>query len=392
MRPNRGEWYVGFGWDESLWPPYEKPHISLLDELFPNNPVAFSRVDGHSLWVNSLAIRTSGISTALSNEPFLGGRMERDDHGQPKGIFIDAAKEFIERHIPQPTGADLNRFLLEGMQVFYQNGFTHIRDVGGSFLHWQMASELENKGALKIFCEMLFNLDVFENLDQRIAEIQQARQQPHKQLRQAGLKLYFDGALGSEGALLSRPYPSGKQGIMLYDLKVIEEILIRCWAEKIPVAIHTLGDEAVHMIVTLALQLKDRGHEGELHLEHCEVVRPETIKLMKALNIRCHLQPSHFLSDQRWLKAKLGDLYKCSFPWRNLIEAGVPISFGSDSPIEGPSLVKTQKAIEIAANEGILSPPVSFWNFHSHYDGVWGRDCVTRLRMDGSVDVDFLIE
>lgn len=389
MKPNRGQWYIGFGWDESLWPAYEQPHLSLLDELFPNHPVAFSRIDGHALWVNSRAMSLAGLPFTATPDQFVGGRIERDDQGKPKGILIDAAKEIVERHFPPLYPADLTRFLVEGMEVFNLSGFTHIRDVGGCLQHWDLARNLEQKGHLKLFCEMFFNLDSMDLLLARIQEIKTARLQSSRQLRQAGLKVFFDGALGSEGALLSHPYPSGKQGILIYDPPMIEEILIRCWAEKFPVAIHTLGDEAVHKIVTLAVQLKSRGIEGELHLEHCEVVRPETIQLMKQLNVRCHLQPSHFLSDQRWLKSKLGELYKFCFPWRNLIEAGIPLSFGSDSPIESPSLVKTQQAIELASNEGILSPSVSFWNFHSHHDGTWGRDCVTRLHMDGSVEVDF---
>lgn len=389
LTPNREDWYIGFGWDESLWQPPLVPHRKILDELFPDNPVAFSRVDGHSLWVNTQALKLAGLHDGKHPADPNGGRIERDTDGQPTGLFIDAAKDLIEKHIPSLSRADFKAFLQKGMQVFHRTGFTHIRDVGGCQTHWELASELEASGELNIFCEMLFNLDSFENLSQRLNEIKQSRMEPHRQLRVAGLKLFFDGALGSEGALLSRPYPSGKNGFLLYELSQIEEILRRCWEHQTPVAIHTLGDEAVHQIVSLAHLLKEKGIEGPLHLEHCEVVRPETIVLMKALDIRCHLQPSHFLSDQRWLKAKLGELYKYCFPWRNLIEARIPINFGSDSPIEEPSLLRTQRAIDVAVSEGILAPPVSLWSFHSHHDGTWGNGCVTKLNGDGTVEVHF---
>jgi predicted amidohydrolase YtcJ len=205
----------------------------------------------------------------------------------------------------------------------------------------------------------------------------------------AGLKVFFDGALGSEGALLSQPYPSGKNGFHLYDPGTIEEILRRSWEQETPVAIHTLGDEAVHQIVNIAFQLKERGIEGPLHLEHCEVVRPETIQMMKGLQLRCHLQPSHFLSDRRWLKDKLQSLYAHCFPWKMLIEAGIHIQFGSDSPIEKVSLIRTEQALELAATEGIAAPPVSPWRFHSHPDGSWGGNCSTRLNSDGTIVLHF---
>ena len=126
-----------------------------------------------------------------------------------------------------------------------------------------------------------------------------------------------------------------------------------------------------------------------MNLEHCEVVRPETISLMRSLNIRCHLQPSHFLSDRKWLKEKLKSLYKFSFPWRNLTEGGIPINFGSDSPIEFPSLLNSQKALELANLEGIPYPPISPWAFHSHPDGSWGSKCFTRISPDGIISSNF---
>lgn len=389
IRPNRGNWILGFGWDQSVWQDNSKPHISILDELFPHNPVAFSRIDGHALWVNSKALQLANISNDSIPAATSGGRIEVDTQGHLTGILIDAAKDLIEALIPPASKTNLKSYLLQGMEVFNRAGFTHIRDVGGSLEHWQLAKEIENEGILKLFCEMYFNLEGIENLSTRLQEIVAGRSQPSEQIRVAGLKLYFDGALGSEGAYLSQPYADGKNGIRLYELSKIEEIFHRCWEKSIPIAIHTLGDEAVHEIVGVANRLKERGIEGPLNLEHCEVVRPETISWMRSLNVRCHLQPSHFLSDRRWLKGKLGDLYKFCFPWRGLIEGGIPINFGSDSPIEMPSLINTQKALEAASHEGIALPPISPWTFHSHPDGTWGRNCVTKLNEDGSVKVIF---
>jgi predicted amidohydrolase YtcJ len=378
IKPNRGEWIIGFGWDQSTWPVEDIPDRKILDELFPNHPVAFSRIDGHALWVNSLAMRLANIPVEFSASA-VGGRVELDASGKPNGLFLDAAREAIDSVIPSP----------EPSSLFNRAGFSHIRDVGGSLRDWQWATELENQGRLTLFCEMYFNLENGEVLDQRIKDILESRRQPSTQIRMAGLKLFFDGALGSEGALLSQPYPSGKRGFHLYEAAGLEEIFRRCWEKEIPVAIHTLGDEAVHQVVLVARRLKERGVEGELNLEHCEVVRPETIELMKTLSVRCHLQPSHFLSDQRWLREKLGGLYKDCFPWKRLIEAGVPVSFGSDSPIEQPSLPRTAHAIEAAAGAGIEAPPVALWKFHSHPDGRWGAHCCTQLTDDGHVQMHF---
>ncbi len=389
IKPNRGQWILGFGWDQSVWTDAKDLHYTSLDQAFPNNPVALSRVDGHSLWVNSAAMKLGDLNKNSLQIPIPGGRVEVDAKGEPTGILVDAAKDIIETKIPKPTETEIKKYLVQGMEIFHNAGFTHIRDVGGCLRDWQFALELEESGQLHLFCEMYFNLDRAEDLSLRIQEVQSCRNHGAQQLRQAGIKFYFDGALGSNGAFLSRPYSDGSTGIRLYELAKIEEIMHRCWEKNIPVAIHTLGDEAVHQVVLVAHRLKERGIEGNLNLEHCQVVRPETISLMRALRVRCHLQPCHFLSDSRWLKEKLGELYKFSFPWRRLIECGIPINFGSDSPIEVPSLSNTQKALELACHEGIALPPISPWFFHSHPDGAWGGNCVTRLSSDGTTDVRF---
>jgi predicted amidohydrolase YtcJ len=275
------------------------------------------------------------------------------------------------------------------MNLFHQNGFTHIRDMGGSAECWELAYEMEKSNELKLFVEMNFCFEKFSDFKPTLELARKLKTEKSELLRVSGVKFYYDGALGSEGALLSQDYPSGKKGLELYDLHQVEEIMRRSWESDVPVAIHTLGDEAVHKIVRLAYELKNRGSEGLLHLEHCEVLRPDTIRMMRVLDVKCHLQPSHFLSDKRWLKDKLGNLYSCAFPWKNLDEAGISYSFGSDSPIEKPLLDLTADGIEEAGNAGIPRPLKSIWSSHSHPDGSWGTDCVTRLYPTGEVQVEF---
>lgn len=384
--PNRGEWIIGFGWDQSQWKDSFVPHHQILDQLFPSHPVSFIRADGHCSWVNSLALRAAGIVDGWVPMIPSGGRIEVDAQGAPTGLFIDMAKDLMDQAIPPLSRHEVKARMLQGMEIFYQAGFTHIRDVGGSLRDWEIATEILQENQLKLYVEMLFNLDNFSQLSERISELVDKGKQTLPALRVGGLKLYYDGALGSEGALLSQNY-SGSQncGLRLLEVSQVEEVLHRCWEKKVAVAIHTLGDEAVHQVVQVANRLKERGVEGILNLEHCEVIRDETIQQMRALNICCHMQPSHFLSDRRWLKTKLGSLYSFCFPWKKLIEAGVAVCFGSDSPIERPSLAQTLLALNQAQQEGIAMPGRSVESLHSHPDVDWGAGCETQFTGDGRV-------
>ncbi|NJL23919.1 MAG: amidohydrolase family protein [Calothrix sp. SM1_5_4] len=90
-----------------------------------------------------------------------------------------------------------------------------------------------------------------------------------------------------------------------------------------------------------------------MHLEHGELIRPETVARMKEAAVVCHLQPSHWLSDRAWLKEKIGPLFEHAFPWRRLQEADVDFDFGSDSPIEKPSVARTLHALRDSAEAGV---------------------------------------
>lgn len=384
-KPNRGQWIVGFGWDNSLWTDGFQPHHQILAPFFPDHPVSFIRADGHSTWINKKAMTLLGLEK--SNIPVFesGGRVEVDHHGQPTGVMIDGAKDFVDQLIPPPSRSEMKNYLLQGMDVFFNAGFTHIRDVGGSQTHWELATEIQREGRLKLYVEMFFNLDDVNELSERIKQIQASRSMLSDSLRVGGLKFYYDGALGSDGAYLSQNYVGQNHcGLQVFELSKIKEIMQRCWEQNIPVAIHTLGDEAVHQVVQVAHGLKEKGLDGKLNLEHCELVRDETIALMKSLNVHCHLQPSHFLSDRRWLREKLGPLYQYCFPWKKLIEAGIAVSFGSDSPIEAPSMSRTKMALKQASQEGIALPALAEpLLLHSHPDVHWGPHCTTRVNQDG---------
>lgn len=441
--PNRGSWFVGFGWDNSLWKDSFRPHHRILDEFFPDHPVSFIRADGHSTWINKKAMTLLGIEKKNASTLSSGGRVEVDQNGHPTGVMIDGAKDYVDQFIPPLSRQEIKNNLMLGMEVFLKAGFTHIRDVGGCQTHWELASEIYREGHLKLYVEMFFNLDDASKLSERIQQIIESRtaamalvassvskansnvdveststsastcasasiltasssyeSTPTSEtsssnsvasdsfpLRIGGLKFYYDGALGSDGAYLSQNY-KGKEhcGLRLMEPSQIEEIIQRCWEQNIPVAIHTLGDEAVHQVVQVAQRLKTKGLDGQLNLEHCEVVRDETIALMKSLNVHCHLQPSHFLSDRRWLKDKLGTLYQYCFPWKKLIDAGIAVSFGSDSPIEPPSLKRTKEALQLASQEGIALPALAGPLFlHSHPDEQWGPECATIVNREGEI-------
>lgn len=383
----RGDWLLGFGWDQNKWS--EAPSRAHLDQAFPGTPVAFSRVDGHVLWVNTEALKRAGLWVQNAASP-TGGVIELGSDGWPTGILKDKARAAIERLIPKQTAFEVRRDLLKATQKFNREGFTHIRDMTCDEVQWNEAVHLDQSGLLTLAVEEYFWLKSASDLDSVLDLAVKARGEATANLRVKGLKIFYDGALGSEGALLSKCYcGSGSHGLRLWEPSGVREVLRKTWEKGLEVAIHAIGDAASAEIIDLASDIKTSGHVGTLHLEHAEILLPETVDKMKNLKVECHLQPAHWLGDREWLSAKIGELAPFAFPWRRLQEADVYFDFGSDSPIDPPSFKRTLQALRESADAGIprlLGLPNSHM---AHRDLSWAPNSYTIFENETPLQVVF---
>ncbi|MEK2646712.1 amidohydrolase [Bdellovibrio sp. BCCA] len=346
----RGDWIVGFGWDETKWP--TPPHKKILDQIFPNNPVFFARMDGHRCWVNSRALELLGFTSDT-------------------GILIE--KEHLQAwdRLPEFTKEQQRGHILSACRVFNKAGFTHVRDMSCTESLWNLLVEMSEAQELTLAIEENVTSHDLNDFDKMLQLCVQAKKGETPYLRMKGLKIFYDGSLGSETAYLSKPYngkAEGPRGMTLWDLSHVEEVIRRTWAEGLDFSVHTIGDEAAHHIVQLARKISAQGAVGRLNLEHAQVLRPETIQMMKPLHVRCHLQPCHWLSDRVWLENKLGELYKYAFPWEALRAAQIPMSFGCDSPIEPPSFWRNKIALEESVKAKIKKFTGDITVTHAHPD------------------------
>ena len=113
VRTPPGEWIEGRGWDQNDWDVKKFPTSDLLDKVTPNNPVVFSRVDGHAYWVNQKVLDLAGITSETPDPD--GGRIIRlPDSNTPSGILIDNAMLLISDIIPEPS-YELKKRRIEGI-------------------------------------------------------------------------------------------------------------------------------------------------------------------------------------------------------------------------------------------------------------------------------------
>ena len=247
----RGNWIVGFGWDENHFDSSLFPHRKFLDECFPDEPVFFTRVDGHSCWVNTKGLKLLGFDQS-QNPSFQKFKtmIRTDENGIPNGILDETAHMRVYEILPPQSNSTVKSYLKEGMNEFLKNGFTHIRDMTGGETLWTLAHELENEGDLNFFAEINFNFEKYQNIDQHIEQMKYFKTFETKQLKLRGVKIFYDGSLGSHSALLSQDYGDqpGVRGMSLWEKAEFQEVLQKTWHANLDLCVHTIGDQAVHDI------------------------------------------------------------------------------------------------------------------------------------------------
>jgi predicted amidohydrolase YtcJ len=347
----RQDWLVGFGWDQNLWPGKVLPSKEILDRVFPDYPVMLQKADGHCSWLNSKALQKLGFNSATQS-----------------GVLIEEDHFKAYSSLPPYSDQQVQAALKTAMRIFNQAGYTHIRDMTCDEQQWNQVVALDQAQELTLYVQENFLCESPKDLSRILALSEKARTHETTHAKVQGVKVFFDGTLGSDTAFLSKCNCSPKNSSWSND--DLENLIRQTWSKGFEVAVHTIGDEAVHQVVSIARKVMATNElTGWLNLEHVEVLRPETLQMMKALHVRCHMQPCHWLSDRTWIQEKLGDLYKYAFPWGALSRSGIPLFFGSDSPVARVSLWDNQQALKESVKAKIPALKGEMLDYHRASSG-----------------------
>jgi predicted amidohydrolase YtcJ len=334
-KPGDG-WVIGRSWDQSLWPGGAFPTAAVLDAVAPDRPVWLRRVDGHAGWANSEAMRRAKV-TRDTKAPS-DGQVLRDDKGEPTGVFIDGAMGLVGRAVPHATEADVARHILEAQEAVLKSGLTGVHDAGLSRLEVEALRALDRDHKLKL---RVYGMAVLpEGREVEFVSHSPATPRPGARFTLRAVKVFIDGAMGSRGALLFRPYSDdpGNSGLSLFDPGRLEAVTAEALRHGWQVCTHAIGDKGNALVLdayAAALQVVPKATDARLRVEHAQVVRKEDLPRFKALGVIASMQPSHASDDMRWADARLGPgRVDGAYAWRWFLDAGVPLAFGSDFPVE----------------------------------------------------------
>jgi predicted amidohydrolase YtcJ len=336
----QGDWVVGRGWDQNDWTLGEQafPHRRVLDELFGAKAVFLTRVDGHAAWVSSEALRRANLTAKTLDPP--GGRIVRDEHGEPTGVLVDNAMDLVSAAMPQVTQEQRRAWLVAALKRCAQAGLTSIHDAGMDLQSFRQLQEWDAVGLLPL---RVYAVAAGQGPDAQAFEDQGPFSGRMLQLR--AVKFLLDGALGSRGAALFEPYTDEPEhrGLLLMEPEELQERARRFMARGFQVAVHAIGDRAnalaVEALGGAAAQVEE--DPGRHRVEHLQVVRREDLERMKALGLVASMQPTHATSDMPWAKDRVGARrLEGGYAWRSVLEQGIPLALGSDFPVESPEPLK----------------------------------------------------
>jgi predicted amidohydrolase YtcJ len=326
-----GDWLLGGGWDHTLWATKTLPTRQDLDAVTGGHPAMFVRVDGHIAVVNSAALALSGVTNQTPDPK--GGQLDHDAQGNLTGIVReDSGQELIQHHIPAPSHDLRQRAILLALKDAAAHGVTSVQDNSDwdDFLVYQ---ELERQGQLSVrISEWLSFNDPVEVLVAHRA----AHPADDRMLHTGMLKGFMDGSLGSRTAALLSPYSDdpGNSGLPRYDQARLDALTKERAAAGFQIGFHAIGDRAVEMALN-AFAAAGSSAASRDRIEHSQVVDPGDIPRYKALGIIASMQPSHLLTDMNWASARLGaQRSRYAYAWKAFLDAGVPVAFGTDYPVE----------------------------------------------------------
>jgi predicted amidohydrolase YtcJ len=351
-RQAEGTWILGRGWDQSLWPGKEFPHHEKLSVAVPDHPVLVRRVDGHAALANAMALHLAGI-TAATPDP-AGGRILRDEHGEPTGVFIDNAIDLVNKVVSPPGREEQMEALELAVNHLVQQGLTAVHDAGVGYSPslgfddpqdpgWAMVDLYrdllaQDKLPLRIYAMLGGNgADPgVENFFARPPVLGEG----DGMLTVRAVKLGVDGALGSRGAAMEEPYSDepDSRGLLTREQASLDEHILRAYQDGWQVAVHAIGDRANRMVldaVQKAQQAVPGAQDARPRIEHAQVLRPEDVQRFAELGVIASVQPTHATSDQRWAEQRVGvQRLQGAYAYASLSAAGALVVCGSDFPIE----------------------------------------------------------
>ncbi|MCI8647358.1 MAG: amidohydrolase family protein [Firmicutes bacterium] len=333
-------WGNGFNMgmvDETGNPPTKE----WLDEICPDKPMILTSYDGHSLWLNSVALKACNI-TSESKAP-AGGRIQLGADGEPNGILTDASSLVTLTH----TYSDEQ--YREGMALFMESmngwGYTACSTGGNGALKQAVDMDREGKITMHINYSSAFDP---EDVDGSIAQLEEFAQYAKgaKNVKVGAMKFFTDGVVEGSTAYLLEPYTEGAgmgsnwTSAPKVDADTMKEAMLKISQKGYQIHTHAIGDAAVRQTLDCIEYAQKNAGRSDYRsaITHLQVVSEQDKARFGDLGIIAITQPYWFLKEPDWYdtvdELVLGPERAWNeYPMKSLIDHGALPTASGDYPV-----------------------------------------------------------
>lgn len=356
----KGKWILNGNWDHENWGGL-LPNKSWIDDSTQDKPVFVIRLDGHMALANSAALALAGI-TRYTKSPE-GGTIVRDKNGELTGILKGNALNLVLSIIPAPSEAETLESFKLAQERALSVGLTKVFAMTANETETTMLANFRLAQAnklMKIRAYVYMPIEHWQVLDALVKK--EGRGDEH--LGWGGVKGFVDGSLGAATAWFYNPYLNTPKisGAPLTEPAKLKKMMAGATDAGLRLAIHAIGDKAIDNLITDYQEIGgDNVDSLRLRIEHFQHPNQSAINSIGNSKIIASVQPYHAIDDGRWAEESIGaKRIKTTYAFRNILDSGAILTFGSDwpvaplSPLDGIYAAVTRRTTDDANPDGWL--------------------------------------
>ena len=323
---NESNVILGRGWDQNDWEIKQFPVNTQLNSIFKNKLVVLERIDGHAYIVNDNALQLAGID----ENTLVRGGLVLLKNNKPTGVLIDAPMSMVDKVLPEKTTKEKVNALKEAEEISFSYGLTTVDDAGLGMEIIDLIDSLHKTNELKIKIYAMVSVS-----KTNIQKLKKSGKIKTSKLNVRSFKVYGDGALGSRGAALKKPYCDDPHnyGFLRNDIKDLKYYANEIANMGLQMNTHAIGDSTVSVLLKEYQKFLNDIDDPRWRIEHSQVVDLNEFNLYND-KILPSVQPTHATSDMYWAYDRLGERIEGAYAFKDLLSSSKRIALGTDFPVE----------------------------------------------------------
>ncbi|GGC44805.1 amidohydrolase [Haloferax sulfurifontis] len=341
------DWVLGYGYDESRWDESRYLTRDDLDAVSESRPVVAFREDLHTAGVNSVVLDRYADELPDEGVRTAGDDGDGDDAGDPTGVVVEGAVDVL-REATEPGREEMTELVRAAQSYATARGVTGVHDMVRGSRAPEVYRDLADAGELALRVRINYWSDHLDALREVGLRTNHGGGSRGDLVTVGAIKTFTDGSFGGRTAKLTEPYADAaadpdaaddETGQWVVAPEELRDLVADADESGYQLTAHAIGDAAVDAVLDAYEETDDPG-AARHRVEHVELASDEAIERFADSGVVASVQPNFLKwADEGGLyDARLGERRLRTNRYRDLLDAGVDLAFGSDCMPLGPLL------------------------------------------------------